>query len=205
MTAKAECAGGVWEDYAPASLGKGGGPAAQADRNPRMAQFFFFLSALVSVTALAVCGCTQHHTPAYADPSAANFLLDALAKQIGSGLPVESDPLGLKVDAVPAADTVRLHCRLTNISHEPITLDRLKLPCVGWWSLTVLGVTTDGRVLPQSVGVGSFLGPADHRQLPFSRLRPLRLKWRCSPFTRSMPIRGMQTCYCFGIILTTGT
>ena len=146
-----------------------------------MAQFFFPLSALVSVTALAVCGCTQHHTPVYADPSAANFLLDALAKQIGSGLPVESDPLGLKVDAVPAADTVRLHCRLTNISHEPITLDRLKLPCVGWWSLTVLGVTTDGRVLPQSVGVGSFLGPADHRQLPFSRLRPLRLKWRCSP------------------------
>lgn len=127
---------------------------------PRMAQFFFPLSALVSVTALAVCGCTQHHTPVYADPSAANFLLDALAKQIGSGLPVDSDPLGLKVDAVPAADTVRLHCRLTNISHEPITLDRLKLPCVGWWSLTVLGVTTDGRVLPQSVGVGSFLGPA---------------------------------------------
>jgi len=32
VTVKAECAAGVWEDCAPASLGKGGRRAAQADR-----------------------------------------------------------------------------------------------------------------------------------------------------------------------------
>ena len=50
-----------------------------------------------------------------------------------------------------------LHCSLTNVSSKSLRIKKLSLPCAGWWSLGVIGLTTDGRVLLQSVPAGSII------------------------------------------------
>ena len=114
-----------------------------------MTQFFFSRSILASVTVLSVCGCARHD-PVYVDRSVGSLFLADLAKRIGSALPLDSDPLGLKIEAVTAADTVRLHCRLTNISHELLNLDRLK-PSMRWLVVAGRARGDDGRTCSSAI------------------------------------------------------
>src|SRR6516164_6182089 len=128
---------------------------SRLDREMRMTSLTLRCLVPLIVFALIV-GCARHseqsapwsatRTPAEASPALSN-----LAKKISGALPTDSNPLHLSVEAVTVADEVRLHCSLTNVSSKPLQMNRLSLPCAGWWSLGVIGLTTDGRVLLQSV------------------------------------------------------
>lgn len=109
---------------------------------------------VMAVTALCAASSARPGPPAYVD---ANFFLKVFAKRIASAAPAESDSLALKVDIVEADDSLRVNCRLTNVSGDAVVIDRLNLPCAGWWSLEMLGVTTDAHVLPKSPSAGSII------------------------------------------------
>jgi hypothetical protein len=111
------------------------------------------------VAAIATLSASSFARPDPPTYVGANMFLTFLAKRLATAAPADSDPLGLKVETILADNSVRLHCSLTNISRETIKVDRLKLPCAGWWSLQIVGVTTDARVLPKSLGVGSIISP----------------------------------------------
>jgi hypothetical protein len=117
---------------------------------------------IMAVTALCAASAARSGPPAYVD---ADFFLKAFAKRIASAGPGESDSLALKVDIVGADDSLRVNCRLTNISGDAVVIDRLNLPCAGWWSLEILGVTTDAHVLPKSTSAGSIAHSLTPREI----------------------------------------
>ena len=74
--------------------------------------------------------------------------LNAVAKQLSRASPDDANPLNLSVELVPNTRPLKLRCILTNVSSESVHIRKPSLPCVGWWSLNVRGLTVDGRFLP---------------------------------------------------------
>jgi hypothetical protein len=83
--------------------------------------------------------------------------LGRIAEAIAHASPLEDNPLGLEIEVVETHGKTSMRCALTNISSGPLKLQKASLPCAGWWSLTVTGLTTDGRVLLMAPQAGSIL------------------------------------------------
>jgi hypothetical protein len=106
-------------------------------------------SAIVLVLCLMVAGSGRAQE--------AHSGLGPIAEAIAHASPFEDNPLRLEIEAVETAGKTSLRCALTNISSARLKLLKASLPCEGWLSLDVTGLTTDGRVLQMIPKGGSML------------------------------------------------
>jgi hypothetical protein len=113
---------------------------------------------LFLVSGALLVGCLRHSDSTSNDvrPS-----LSAVATHLLNASSDGTNPLHLSVEVVPIDNPVRLRCILTNVSPELLRVKEDSLPCAGWWSLRVRGLTTEGRFLPMRPSVGSIVS-AEH-------------------------------------------
>jgi len=102
-----------------------------------------------------VSGCSRSGAAAAVDSP--DFLAD-LAREI-IARPAAASPVRVSVDVIATAYSERLRCTLTNISSDLLRVKTESLPCAGWWSLRVVPLTTDRRLLPVVPPVGSRISP----------------------------------------------
>jgi hypothetical protein len=112
------------------------------------------LPLLAGVVLLVGCRRNSESIPDGVRPS-----LSAVAEHLSKASPDETEPLHLSVEAVPFDNPVTLRCVLTNVSPNPLRIQERSLPCAGWWSLEVRGLTTEGKFLPLRPPLGSIISP----------------------------------------------
>jgi hypothetical protein len=110
---------------------------------------------LFLVSGALLVGCLRHSNSTPNDVNDVRESLSAVATHLSSTSSDDTNPLHLSVEAVPVANPVTLRCILVNVSSKPLRIKEESLPCAGWWSLQVRGLTTEGRFLPMRPPVGS--------------------------------------------------
>lgn len=111
------------------------------------------LAVLALIT--VVSGCSGSSVPTAVDSP--DFLA-SLAREI-IARPAVTSPIRVAVDVITTEDSEKLRCSLTNISSDSLRVKTESLPCAGWWSLRVVPLTTDRRLLPVVPPVGSRISP----------------------------------------------